>query len=376
VELDDIDGGAGGWGDDLPDLNDGEIGEGGGAAPDDLGGDIGGGGWDTEELDLGDLALAGGPASPSGGYYVAPSVGLSLAARWSRDSRLAVDHVAAGSFETAMGLLQRHFGIINFAPLKGLMIALAAGSHAVLSPSNATSAVLSPLLRNAGWPRPVLTLPSLVEKLKLAYSLVTTGKFPEALAAFQHIMAAVTLTHVESRQQLADLKDLLRICREYCTGLRLELAKKKVSEPKRIVELAAYFTHCNLQPAHTMLSLKSAMTLAYKAKVFLAAASFARRLLELNPKPEIATQARKVIQFCEANPSNAFELAYDERNPFVVCNTTFVPIYRGTTFLSCSYCKAPYLPEHKGIVCDTCGLGEVGGEAIGFAEIDADGKPL
>jgi len=181
-----------------------------------------------------------------------------------------------------------------------------------------------------------------------------------------------------TRQQVGELKELLRICREYVTGLRLELARKQTSEPKRIIELAAYFTHCNLQPAHTMLSLRSAMTLAFKAKLMLSAASFARRLLELNPKPEIATQARKVVQLCDASPSEAFSLDYDERNPFVVCNKTLTPVYRGTALLSCSYCKAPYYasPEHKGALCSTCGLGEIGGESVGMYEVDAEGKPL
>ena len=89
-------------------------------------------------------------------------------------------------------------------------------------------------------------------------------------------------------------------------------------------------------------------------------------------------QARKVVQLCDANPTDAFALDYDERNPFVVCNKTYVPIYRGTALLSCSYCKAPYsaLPEHKGALCPTCGLGEIGGDSIGMYEIDAEGKPL
>lgn len=37
----------------------------------------------------------------------------------------------------------------------------------------------------------------------------------------------------------------------------------------RSLELAAYFTHCNLQPAHLMLALKTAMALAFKNKVSL-----------------------------------------------------------------------------------------------------------
>ena len=62
--------------------------------------------------------------------------------------------------------------------------------------------------------------------------------------------------------------------------LRGELRKNPATPPKRIIELAAYFTHCNLQPTHTMLSLKAAMGVAFKLKLLTSAGSFARRLLE------------------------------------------------------------------------------------------------
>lgn len=105
---------------------------------------------------------------------------------------------------------------------------------------------------------------------------------------------------------------------------------------------------------------------------FATAASFARRLLDLHPKPEISTQvggrqaargraagrasapatlaacsarahrlassprgpagfccqARKVLQLCEQSPSDAVPLEYDDRNPFVVCNASLTPIYK------------------------------------------------
>ena len=58
--------------------------------------------------------------------------------------------------------------------------------------------------------------------------------------------------------------------------------------------MAAYFTHCNMQPVHMILTLRTALNLFFKLKNFKTAASFARRLLELGPKPEIAQQ----VDFC------------------------------------------------------------------------------
>ena len=54
--------------------------------------------------------------------------------------------------------------------------------------------------------------------------------------------------------------------------------------------MAAYFTHCNLQPVHLILTLRTALNLFFKLKNYKTAASFARRLLELGPKPEVAQQ--------------------------------------------------------------------------------------
>lgn len=44
--------------------------------------------------------------------------GSSEADLWARNSPLAADHVAAGSFDTAMQLLNRQVGAVNFAPLE------------------------------------------------------------------------------------------------------------------------------------------------------------------------------------------------------------------------------------------------------------------
>ena len=374
VDLDEA-GGGGGWGDDdILDLGDGPGGGGGGGGdmgeldgddPFAGGGEEGGGGWADDELDLSGVPDAG--VTSAGGYYVAPNPGPTPMSVWARDSQLVADHVAAGSFETAMQMMQRQLGIVNFAPLKPYFLALSGASLGVLGAAPSTPPLLAPLLRGPTMPRLALTLPAIVERLKAGYKVVTDGKFAEALEIFSGVLTATALTVVSSRQEVAHLKELQGICRDYIIALNLELLRKKTSEPKRAVELAAYFTHMNLQPAHTMLALKSAMTVAYKLKNFNTASSFARRLLELNPRQEISTQARKVIQLCDANPGDAVPLAYDERNPFVVCAASYVPIYRGSALVRCPFSKAAYLPEHKGKL-GLCGLAEVGLEAPGLDE--------
>lgn len=58
------------------------------------------------------------------------------------------------------------------------------------------------------------------------------------------------------------------------------------------------------------------------------AGGFARRLLELGPKPDVAAQTRKIVAACEKNPRDTHEMRYDAHNPFDICAATYVPIYR------------------------------------------------
>ena len=65
------------------------------------------------------------------------------------------------------------------------------------------------------------------------------------------------------------------MAREYMTAVRIKSALDEASQAEggdvvRSLELSAYFTHCNLQPSHQMLALKTAMANAFKAKVRLA----------------------------------------------------------------------------------------------------------
>ena len=108
--------------------------------------------------------------------------------------------------------------------------------------------------------------------------------------------------------------------------------------------MAAYMTHCQLQPKHLILSLNTAMTLAYKIKNFKSAHAFAKRLIEMGPKPEVAQKARKVnlrddkqgsifiiiqvLAACEKNLSDEVALDYDQHNPFDLCAASYTPIYR------------------------------------------------
>lgn len=131
--------------------------------------------------------------------------------------------------------------------------------------------------------------------------MTTAGKFSEAVDRFRGLLLTVPLLVVDNKEEVRKAQELISICREYIVGLsmeasRKELPKESVEDQKRSCEMAAYFTHSELQPVHQVLTLRTALNLSYKLKNYRTAMSFARRLLELGPKPEVAQQTRKILQ--------------------------------------------------------------------------------
>jgi len=213
----------------------------------------------------------------------------------------------------------------------------------------------------------VVSMGNMEDTLKRAYKLTTEGKFTEALKLFQSLLLMIPLVVVETRKEVEDVKELQAIAREYTNALRIELGRKELKDdPARQAELAAYFTHCNLQPIHLSLSLRSAMSIFFKLKNFDTAATFCRRLLEQNPPPKVAQQARQVLAACEKSPGDAVDLKYDARNPFVTCAKTFVPVYRGTKDVECPTCGSHFTVACKGELCPVCEMGKIGMDAGGL----------
>lgn len=157
----------------------------------------------------------------------------------------------------------------------------------------------------------MLNFSQLEEKLKAGYNATSAGKFTDALKFFLSILHTIPLIVVDSRREVDEVKELIVIVKEYVLGLQMELKRREIRDdpPVRQQELAAYFTHCNLQLPHLRLALQSAMTACYKAKNLATAANFARRLLETNPTVENQKKlARQVLQAAEKNMTDAFQL--------------------------------------------------------------------
>ncbi|KOB69607.1 Coatomer protein complex subunit alpha [Operophtera brumata] len=265
------------------------------------------GGWDTAN------------------FFVAPTRGTSVAL--SSKLRTAHDHVATGQYEIACRLLNEQVGIVNFEPYLEAFASMFANAR----------------------------LTELVSQLQQCYQLTTSGKFVEAVEKLQHVVQRVPLLHVDTKPELSEAQQLLTICREDAKinprGTEAYLRNGCLLHP-----LQASTRPPDLDPSNSPEHLKN----------FRTAASFARRLLELGPRPEVAQQARKILQACEKTPTDEHQLLYDEHNPFTLCGISYKPIYRGKPEEKCSLCGASFFPEHKGKLCPVCGVAEIGKDVLGL----------
>lgn len=144
------------------------------------------------------------------------------------------------------------------------------------------------------------------------------------------------------------------------------MLKSDPSNVKRQLELAAYFTHCRLQPAHTILTLRQAMANFSKNKNYTTAATFAKRLLELSTDEKVLASARQVLTLSDRNPRDAIEISYDHFSSFDICAASLTPIYQGQPVVEDPYTGARYKPEYKGQLCRVTQVTEIGKAASGL----------
>lgn len=242
----------------------------------------GGKGWeDDDDLDLSDdegpsAGKAGSSPKAADGSFVVPSAGVSPASAWVSDSPHVADHFAAGSVDSALPLLNRQIAAVNFALFKQQAANVMLGAGGFMPGIPSAPANRSLLYRDSNLktvsgkllPSVCLRVPPMLELLKQAYKYFTNAQFVECKDSLTEIMKCIPLVPAVSRAESNDIKELLDVSREYTTAVRVKLAITDAGDDIiRGLELAAYFTHCNLQPAHLLLALKTAMANAFKNKV-------------------------------------------------------------------------------------------------------------
>lgn len=352
----DMDGADAGWGEEEEDLME-DFGE--DFAP-------------TKEEKKGDVAMQN--LDDSGFQF--PPAGRPPAACWVSNSSHAADHLAAGSAASAMQLLNRQIAASNFSVLKKDMVGCYLGATCSLPGIPGGASIPLPLLRNdaAGHPGSD-SLPRIFAKMKhlkdgvrMGYRYFEAGKFTDSKDSFLAVLHKIPLVVVDNRAEANEIKEILDVCREYITAVRLKAAMNDCTDPARMTELSAYLTHCNLQPAHLLLALRSAMGTAFKHKNYIAAAGFAQRLLELpdmtsERNAELRVKVSKVLKKSEQMARNENTLNYKENTSFVIDCQSLTPIYSGEECIKTSYTGSCYSPssgmEHKIDVTDLfCKVGE------------------
>lgn len=234
--------------------------------------------------------------------------GSSEADIWARNSPLAADHVAAGSFETAMQLLNRQVGAVQFAPLKDRFLEIFKASKTYLPASVGLPPLVNYVRRTTEEedirkvlpfiPRDLETIASV--DLQEGYAAMRSNKLEDGVKTFKRILHNVLVNTVSSEAEVEEAKKIISTAREYVLAMSIELERRKLSTDtpeglKRSLELSAYFTIPKLEVAHRQLALMAAMKLAFANKNYNSALGFASRMLANGGSAKLLEQVRLTI---------------------------------------------------------------------------------
>lgn len=310
--------------------------------------------------------------------------GSSEADLWARNSPIAADHVAAGSFETAMQLLNRQLGAVNFAPLKPRFLEVYQATKTYLPASTGLPPLINYVRRTVDETDPRKVLPIIprdieslaTDDLQKGYTAMRTNKLEDGATIFTGILHTLLVNAVSTAAEVEEAKKLITSACEYTIAMAIELSRRKLGADaevakspeklKRSLELAAYFTIPKLEVPHRQIALTSAMKLAYQNKNYNSALSFANRMIANGGATKMLDNARKIKAQCERNPNDAHEIEFDQFAEFDICAASHTPIYSGTSFETCAFDGSKYHSKYKGIVCMVCGVCEVGKNGSGL----------
>ena len=229
--------------------------------------------------------------------------GSSEADLWARNSPIAADHAAAGSFETAMQLLNRQVGAVNFAPLKPRFLEIYQASKTFLPATPGLTPLINYVRRTVDETDSRKLLPIIPRDLESiatvdlqeGYGAMKSNRLEDGLRSFKKILHAVLVNAVSSSAEVGEAKRIISTAAEYATAMALELERRALPTEgdenlKRSLELSAYFTIPKLEVAHRQLTLMAAMKLAFTNKNFSSALSFANRMLANGGSPKLLEQ--------------------------------------------------------------------------------------
>ena len=236
--------------------------------------------------------------------------GSSEADSWTRNSPIAADHVAGGSFETAMQLLNRQLGAVNFAPLKSRFLEVYQGSRTFLPATEGLPPLINYIRRNVEETDTRKVLPIIPRNidfissndLQEGYTAMKNNKLDDGLKIFKRILHSLLVNAVNTQHEVNDAKKLITTAAEYTVAMSIELQRRATGEEseediKRNLELAAYFTIPKLEVAHRNLALMAALKQATKHKNYSTALSFANRVIANGGSAKLLEQVSFALYF-------------------------------------------------------------------------------
>lgn len=231
--------------------------------------------------------------------------GSSEADLWARNSPLAADHVAAGSFDSAMQLLNRQVGAVNFAPLKSRFLEIFKASKTYLPASAGLPPLVNYVRRTTEETESRKLLPMIprdletiaTADLQAGYAAMRANKLEEGVKIFKGVLHTVLVNSASSEAEAEQAKTIVATAREYILAMSIELAHRATPSEgeenlKRKLELSAYFTVPKLEVAHRQLALMAAMKFAFTNKNYNSALGFANRILANGGSAKLLEQVR------------------------------------------------------------------------------------
>ncbi|KAG0154142.1 hypothetical protein PDIDSM_1522 [Penicillium digitatum] len=305
--------------------------------------------------------------------------GSSEADSWARNSPLAADHVAAGSFDTAMQLLNRQVGAVHFAPLKARFLEIYKASKTYLPATAGLPPLINYVRRTVEETDSRKMLPIIPRDLETVanvdlqegYAAMRSNRLEDGVATFKRILHTVLVNTVSSDADVEETKKIIATAREYILAMSIELERRALTtnspeDLKRSLELSAYFTIPKLEVAHRQLALMAAMKLAFANKNYGSALSFANRMLANGGSAKLLEQAKKIKTQCERNPQDQIDIDFDPFAEFDICAASYTPIYSGSPSVSDPFTGAKYHPQYKGSVDRISNVTEIGAPASGL----------
>ncbi|KAK3052656.1 hypothetical protein LTR09_006137 [Extremus antarcticus] len=312
--------------------------------------------------------------------------GSSEADLWTRNSPLAADHAAGGSFDTAMNLLSRQIGAVNFQPLEERFMEIYQATRTFLPGNSGMPPLVNYVRRTLTETDSRKVLPLIPRDLESVQSgeltagknAMKANKLEDGVVAFKKVLHLLMVNAVSSQAQAQEAQAAIKLAAQYVLAMSIELERRKSTGKetdissfsddikKRSLELSAYFTVPAMEPQHQTLALFSAMNFANKNKQLGSALGFANALIERGTNAKFKETARKIKAVCERSPNDALDIEFDTFGEFDICGASYTPIYAGETSFACPFDGIKYQTRYKGTVCRVCEVCAIGAPSSGL----------